>query len=146
MVNFDFKLERVLNYKKTVENFKKNKYGMMRQKLIKEEDKLNNFNDHKKTIIEEKNMSNIKIKAGDLAMYNSYINDLNIQIKKQEEIVIETKENLERAKDEMIVSIKEKKIFEKLKENKYEEYICELKKQEEKQNDTLLNYRISNQQ
>lgn len=146
MVNFDFKLERVLNYKKTVENFKKNKYGMMRQKLIKEEDKLSNFNDYKKTIIEEKNMSNIKIKAGDLAMYNSYINDLNIQIKKQEEIVIETKENLERAKDEMIVSIKEKKIFEKLKENKYEEYICELKKQEEKQNDTLLSYRISNQQ
>ncbi|MBZ2173875.1 flagellar export protein FliJ [Schnuerera sp. xch1] len=146
MANFDFKLERVLNYKKTVENFKKNKYGMMRQRLIKEEDKLSNFNDHKKTIIEEKNMSNIKIKAGDLAMYNSYINDLNIQIKKQEEIVIETKENLERAKDEMIVSIKEKKIFEKLKENKYEEYICELKKQEEKQNDTLLSYRISNQQ
>jgi len=46
----------------------------------------------------------------------------------------------------MIEAVKEKKIFEKLKENEYERYTYELKKQEEKLNDTIVSYKAATQQ
>ena len=54
MVKFNFKLERVLNYKQTVEDYKKNKFGLVQQKLNKEEAILNDFNEYKKMILNEK--------------------------------------------------------------------------------------------
>lgn len=145
MANFNFKLERVLNYKKTFEDYKKGKYGTVHKKLIEEENELDRFYKYKKSLMDEKKLSSTKIKAGDLALYNNYINKLNVQIKNQEEIIIETKNELEEAKKEMITAVKEKKIFEKLKENEYEEYLYQLKKQEEKQNDTLLSFKAATQ-
>jgi len=79
-------------------------------------------------------------------MYNAYINDLNDRIKRQQQKVQETEVELEKAKAEMIEAVKEKKIFEKLKENEYERYTYELKKQEEKLNDTIVSYKAATQQ
>jgi len=145
MAKFNFKLERILNYKQMVENSKKNKFGLVQRKLYEEESILNNFNEYKKTILKEKN-SSTELKAGYLALYNTYINDLNNKIKKQQQKVIETEVELEKAKAEMIDAVKEKKIFEKLKENEYERFTYDLKKQEEKLNDTIVSYKSATQQ
>jgi flagellar FliJ protein len=145
MATFNFKLERILNYKQTVETSKRNKFGIVQRKLHEEEAILDSYNEYKKTIIDEKNSAN-KFKAGYLAMYNAYINDLNDRIKRQQQKVQETEVELEKAKAEMIEAVKEKKIFEKLKENEYERYTYELKKQEEKLNDTIVSYKAATQQ
>lgn len=145
MVKFNFKLERVLNYKQTLEDYKKNKFGLVQQKLNKEEAILNDFNEYKKMILNEKSSAD-EIKAGYLAMYNTYINNLNLKIKQQEKKVDETKIELERAKNEMISAVKEKKMFEKLKEREYENFTYDLMKEEEKLNDTIVSYRTTTQQ
>jgi len=145
MTKFNFKLERVLNYKQTMENYKKNQFGLVQQKLNKEETILNEFNEYKKMIVNEKSGVD-EIKAGFLAMYNTYINDFNHKIKKQQERVNQNKVELEKAKDEMIDAVKEKKMFEKLKENEFEKFNYELIKEEEKLNDTIVSYRATTQQ
>lgn len=145
MEKFNFKLERVLNYKETIENYKKNRYGMVKQKLDREESILNNFNEYKRSLIDEKNSLSANIKVGDFKIYSSYINTLNDKIKQQEEVVINTKHELEKAKSEMVEAVKEKKTFEKLKENEYEKYIYELKKQEDKLVDTLVSFKTTTQ-
>lgn len=145
MAKFNFKLEKVLNYKKTVEDSKKSKFGMVKRKLHEEEALLNNFNEYKKSLLNEKN-NHVKLKVGHLAMYNTYINELNNKIKQQQQKVKETEVELEKAKEEMIIAMQEKKMFEKLKENEYERFSYNLKKQEEKLNDTIVSYKTATQQ
>ncbi|MCF6460546.1 flagellar export protein FliJ [Clostridium sp. Cult3] len=146
MVNFNFRLERVLNYKKTVEDYKKSQYGMVQQRLHNEENKLDEFNQYKNNIKDEKNVTAVKTKVGNLAMYNNYINDLSKMIRAQEKVVTKTRDDANEAKEELIAAAKEKKIFEKLKEHEYEEHLYQLKRDEEKQTDTITSYRSSTQQ
>lgn len=143
MAGFNFKLERVLNYKETLENEKKSKFAQAKQKLAKEESLLDDYYKHKNLIVKEKNSVSIKIKAGELVLYNSYIDTINKRIENQKIIVTRTKGELEKAKDEMINAVKEKKIFQKLKENKYQEYIYQLGKEEEKIIDSLVSYKTT---
>lgn len=146
MVDFNFRLEKVLNYKKTLEDYKKSQYGVVQKKLFDEEDKLAKFNKYKNIVKNEKNQTVIKTNIGNLAMYNNYINDLSRKIKSQEQIVNKTRKDAEEAKEEMITAVKEKKIFEKLKEQEYEEYLYQLKRDEEKQTDAIVSYKTSTQQ
>lgn len=141
MASFNFKLEKVLNYKETVENQTKLKFAQVNQRLIREEAILNEFYDKKKSVIERKNSSNIGIKAGELALYNSYIDVLNKRIERQSSIVARTMEELDKAKNDMVCAVTEKKIFEKLKENQYEEFIYEQEKEELKLNDNFISYK-----
>lgn len=145
MANFNFRLEKVLDYKKTMENYKKGEYGTARQKLNNEEDKLNTFNKYKDNMKLEMNLSVSKTKAGSLAMYNNYIQDISERIEKQKQVVHKVKEEIEVVKEEMIVAVQEKKTFEKLKEKEYEKYLYDVKKAEEIQVDTLVTYKTSTQ-
>jgi flagellar FliJ protein len=145
MMNFNFRLERVLNFKENIEGLKKAEYGIAKQKLNQEEGKLEEFNYHKNNIKDKKDSSKVKTKAGDLAMYNDYILDLDKKIKAQEGIVNETELELESAKEAMVAAVQEKKTFEKLKEKEYEKHLYQIKKIEEKQVDTIVNYRTSTQ-
>ncbi len=146
MVDFNFRLEKVLNYKKTLEDYKKSQYGVVQKKLFDEENKLAKFNQYKNSVKNEKNQTVTKTNIGNLAMYNNYINDLSRKIKLQERIVNKTRKDAEEAKEEMITAVKEKKIFEKLKEQEYEEYLYQLKRDEEKQTDAIVSYKTSTQQ
>ncbi|NLJ99585.1 MAG: flagellar export protein FliJ [Tissierellia bacterium] len=146
MTNFNFRLEKVLDYKKTVEDYKKGEYGTAKKKLDDEKDKLDTFNQYKNNMKLEMSSSAVRTKVGNLAMYSSYINDITRKIEKQEQVVDKTKEELETVKEEMIAAVQEKKIFEKLKEKEYEKYLFERKKIEEIQTDTLVSYKTSTQQ
>lgn len=146
MKGYNFKFERVLNYKKTVEDYKKSQYGDLQQRLNREEEMLLEYNHCKENLIMEKNKSIQKISVGHLKMYNSYLNDINDTISKQEEIIDETKIKLEIAKEELMEAMKEKKVFEKLKENDYKQYVYEAKKVEEKLLDSIVSYNITTQQ
>lgn len=145
MSNFNFRLERVLNYKGTVEEIKKAEYGDSQRKLNFEEDKLHTYNRHKNSVKDEKDLSTSKTNAGNLAMYSDYISILDNKIKDQEEVVSSARIELEEAKEEMIEAVQEKKAFEKLKEKEYEKHLYQIKRLEEKQTDTIVNYKISTQ-
>ena len=80
MMNFNFRLERVLNFKESIEELKKAEYGTVQQKLNQEEDKLEKINYHKIDIKNQKNLSTTKTKVGNLALFNDYI--VNLEKKK----------------------------------------------------------------
>ncbi len=144
-MGYNFKLEKVLNYKENIENFKKAEYGNMNQKLISAEERLEKFYSYKNKLITEKNENIKNINIANLKLYNNYLQDISTNIENQKHIIIEVKNELEKAKEELLVAMQERKSFEKLKENDYNEFITESKKNEDKIIDEIVTFNISTQ-
>lgn len=145
-MGYNFKLEKVLNYKETMEDFKKAEYGDVNQKLNREEQILYDYNLRKQDLVKDKSNSSKKTNIGNLKLYNNYLQEISKNIEKQEDIIDETKEELAKVKDELMVAMQEKKSFEKLKEKDYNEYIDESKKKEDKIIDGIVTFNINTQQ
>lgn len=145
MMGYNFRLEKVLNYKETVEGFKKTKYGQVHQKLNKEEDILLNYNIYKESLLKDKTQFTRKTSIGNLKLFNNYLKDISENIENQEQLVGETKQELEEVKKELLIAMREKKSFEKLKEKGYEEYLDESKKKEEKIIDEIVTFKTNTQ-
>lgn len=145
-MKFKFKMERVLNYKETIEDHKKNEFGTAQENLNNEEKKLNDITQYKENLKTEKNLSANSTNAGNLAMYHNYINELEFKIKSQEKIVVKSQKEVEEAKEEMVDAVREKKMFEKLKEKEYEKHLYETQKKEEEVIDTIVTYNTSMEQ
>ena len=144
-MGYSFKLEKVLNYKENIENFKKVEYGNVNQKLISAEERLENFYLHKNKLLTEKNETISNISIANLKLYNDYLQDILTNIENQEDVIIEIKKELEKAKEELLVAMQERKSFEKLKENDYNEFLSESKKKEDKVIDGIVTFNISTQ-
>ncbi len=145
MMGYSFRLEKVLNYKENIENLKKAEYGDVNKRLNDEEEKLLNYSIHKEDLLVRKNESTKNISAGNLKLYNNYLQDISSNIKKQENIISDIKEELEKTKEELIIAVREKKVFEKLKENDYNEFLCEAKKNEDKIIDGIVTFNSTTQ-
>lgn len=144
-MGYNFRLEKVLNYKETIEDFKRTEFGEVNQKLNKAEQILLDYNNYKESLIKDKNNSTIKTNIGNLKLFNNYLKDISVNIEIQEQIVYETKEELEKVKEELLIAMQEKKSFEKLKEKDYEEFLDESKKKEDKIIDEIVTFNINTQ-
>ena len=144
-MGYNFRLEKVLNYKETIEDFKRTEFGEVNQKLNKAEQILLDYNNYKESLIKDKNNSTIKTNIGNLKLFNNYLKDISVNIETQEQIVYETKEELEKVKEELLIAMQEKKSFEKLKEKDYEEFLDESKKKEDKIIDEIVTFNINTQ-
>lgn len=142
---YAFRLERVLTYKENVENLKKAEYGDVNRRLNTEEEILSNYNDHKDVLLNKKNESIKNTSVANLKLYSNYIQDITYTIKKQEGLICEIKEELEKTKEELLVAMQERKAFEKLKENDYDKFIEESKKDEEKIIDGIVSFNSNSQ-
>lgn len=145
MMGYNFRLEKILNYKETVEGFKKTEYGHVNQKLTKEEGILLDYNIYKENLLKENKQSTRKTSIGSLQLFNNYLKDISENIENQEQIVDETKKELEKVKEELLIAMQEKKSFEKLKEKGYEEYLDESKKKEDKIIDEIVTFNTNTQ-
>lgn len=143
MEKFNFKFERVLGYKKTIEELKKAEYGQAKKILNTEEEKLKKLLIEKSRISLEKNNINDNTKINVLINYNNYLEKVNLLIKNQKINLEEAEYNAEKSRINMVEASRDKKIFEKLKRKYYNEFLNGLKKEEEKINDQLVTYRNS---
>lgn len=144
-MGYNFRLEKVLNYKENIESFKKTEFGNINLKLNKEEEILFNYNLNKEKLVNKKKESMNNTSIGNLKLYNDYLIDISTNIENQEQVIDEIKEDLRKAKEELLVAMQERKSFEKLKENNYNEFLSETKKKEEKVIDEIISYNISTQ-
>lgn len=144
-MGYNFRLEKVLNYKENIESFKKTEFGNINIKLNKEEEILSNYNLNKERLVTNKNESINNTSIGHLKLYNDYLCDISLNIENQEQVIDEIKEDLKKAKEELLVAMQERKSFEKLKENNYNEFLSEAKKKEEKVIDEIISFNISTQ-
>ena len=126
MAKYNFKLEKVLNYKEKVEDLKKNEFAESSHKLNIEEEKLLYYNNYKESLLNKKRATN-SASIGQYKLYSSYIDDLSKKIKNQKNSS-KCQEEFDKAKEELLVAMQERKSFEKLKEIQYEEYLLDMKK------------------
>lgn len=145
MSGYKFKLQRVLDYKETVEGLKKSEYGTAIQKLNEEKEILSNYISRKSEIIKQFSTKDDKINIGSFRIYNNYISEITNKIKNQEKNVMESEREAVKVQKELLEAMKEKKAFEKLKEKDHKEFILEEKREEEKIMDQIVTFNTNTQ-
>jgi flagellar FliJ protein len=132
MKEFNFKLESVLDYRKTTEKEKVQSYVKKKQEFEQEQSNLEKL---EKTYA--KNISDItdgatgKMDFEKQMQYYRYLENTKHKIKNQKKVIHEKTEKLNQAEEELIEAKKEVKIMEKLKTKKKEEYEQEQRKVEQ---------------
>ncbi len=143
-MKYKYKFQNLLNYKDTVETLKKSEYGKAINILREEENILEAYSLEKEKVleqIEDKNRMSIR----DLRMYNNYLYKVNNDIENQNVIVLNSRRDVEKAQENLILATQEKKTFEKLKEKHFEEFLIEEKKKEDKLIDEIVTFKMRTQ-
>ena len=135
---FRFPLEKVLNYKKNIEDLKAGELNRSREKKTKEEEKLKSIEEKKQDIlIEDGSRGNMTLNQ--LNISTDYLLQLNDQIDKGEERVLDAGTEVENKLDHLNEASKDKKAVEKLRDRKLGEHKILEKKIERKKADEIAN-------
>ena len=142
MAKFIYKMQNILDIKLKLEEVSKQEYSEAVNKLRIEEEKLRILKSRKNKYIEEYNLlilgrlDFLKIEE----TYN-YIEIIKVKIHEQELVVNNHLEILENARIKLEKMMKERKTYEKLKENDFEIFLQEINDIEKKEIDELISYR-----
>jgi len=140
MAKLKFRLQTVLNYKTQQEENKKNELGKAIQQLEAEKKKLRILEGQLAKLVNEFNESAKKTTVTKLIEYNGFLSVLNKRIKAQKENVNLKAQIVDKIREELLEAVKERKILDKLKEKKLQEFFIETKKDEQKINDEIVSY------
>lgn len=132
MEKFNFNLQRVLDYKISVEDIKKEEFVKSLKSYMYEEKVLKALYDNRKSAFEA--VSSFKT-SQEYQNYSRYIEYLNKKIENQIIKLKNSKEQLQKSKEELIKSTADRKILDKLKEKAKEEFEREENRKEQKLND-----------
>jgi flagellar FliJ protein len=77
------------------------------------------------------------IKSADLTFFHEYLTDLGFRIKRQREKLQEAEKLYELARLAFIASRKERKVLERVKEKKFELYLIDANREEQKISDEM---------
>lgn len=144
MKGFKFKYESILSLLEKKEDNVKTKLGTAYGILDKEKNRLNNLvleDMECSETIRKHTLSGCKLVF--LRSLDIYRNDLNSRMLLQNEAIERKEQEIAAIKSELLEIVKEKKIMEKLKEKKLDEYNLTLQKIEEKTIDQLVTYKNS---
>jgi len=133
MKKFSFKLQKVIDVKESIEKQKMMELAEAEREVKIEKEKLQKLLTKKQRYIElfTEKKENGPINASDANQFLRYIDKLRKDIEKQKErIEIKIKE-AERRRNDLIEIVKDKKILEKLRENKLVDYKKDVIKQEQ---------------
>jgi len=135
---FRFPLEKILDYKKNIEDLKAGELNRSREKKKKEEDKLKYIEDKKEEILIE-NDSQENMTINQLNIATDYLFQLNDQIEKGAAKVLDADTEVDNKLDNLNEASKDKKAVEKLRERKLSEHKIFKKKVERKKTDEIAN-------
>lgn len=144
MPKFNFRLQPVLNIRNQQEENLKNEMGKAIQHLEAEKQKLLSLENKKSQIVDEFNKKTKKTTVKSLLQFNDYLEFLKAEIISQKENVNKAAINVDKIREVLVKAVKTRKIMDKLKEKKKEEYVQEEKKLENKANDEIVSYDYKN--
>ena len=141
MARFRFPMQNILNMKEKLEEQAKNEYGQANARLLAEEKKLEQLNNRleaarlqlKNVLIEILSMTEIHKRENAIVILKGYV-------KQQQLVVKRCEKEVEIAREKLTEAMKERKIFEKLREKAFEEFIKEEGRREQKEVDELMSY------
>ncbi len=146
MKKFKFKFEVLLRIKEEREKNAKEKYGMELQKKsilqIENESFKRELINYENRYLQNKKRGDI-LTFDDIMLEDSYSKAINLRIAENNKKIEEIDNNLIKLKEELIEAMKERKIFEKLKEKKEAVYNKKMKKIVEKRVEdiTILHFK-----
>ncbi len=141
MAKFVFELQSILDIKEKLESQEKMVYAAAQARLFEELDKLESFK-NKKLLYESQMRDNVSSKL-DIQILNECYRGIEIMkdaIKTQQLEVSKAQKNADIAQEKLNEAVKERKTYEKLRENAFEEFMQEINAQEGKAIDELVSY------
>lgn len=145
MAKFFYRMQNILDIKYKLEESAKQEYADARQRLTEEENKLQHLRVRKAGYVDDYNESiNGRLDFIKIEENSNAIEVMDEMIATQLEMVRKRSKELEMARQKLNVVMQERKMHEKLKEKKFEEFIVELNAKENKEVDELISYKYSN--
>jgi len=138
MKRFDFRLQRVLDIKSTIEKAKNRDFLAAYGEFKKAVNKLQNIVDTRNKY--QKNLHNLEKEGIEIISINFYIRYFQMlenQISFQHRMIEIAKDEMEKRRLFLIDAVKERKILERLKEKKREQFNYEIGKEEQIVSDEL---------
>ncbi len=132
---FRFRLESVLNYRRTIEENLLKELSELRRQLSLEEDRLKMMIFEKDRHINDLGSlqkGGVTLQIEDIKLYLLYLNGLEIKIKNQGDIIKKCRERVDKKLVEVIDAMKNRKILEVIKERGYREYTREINLKEQR--------------
>ena len=144
MARFKFRLQSVLSIKEKVEDLKKNEFGKAVMALAEAQRVKADMETARENCIEDfRRGIDVGIDPAAFARYNHYIEKMKWLIKRQEQVVAEAEAFVEIKRQELVEAMRDKKTLETLRDNDFEEFLVEEKKQEQKIVDEIVSYKGS---
>lgn len=141
MARFVFKLQPLLNVKLQMEDNLKNEMGRAVRKLEEQKGILHALEDEREAYAAEfSRKSGQGTTVERLKEYAVYISVLKQKSEYQKESVKLAKENVDKIREQLIDVVKQRETLEKLKEKKYEDFVKEQLKEENKLVDEIISF------
>ncbi len=144
MAKFIYRMQNILDIKLKLEEAAKQEYANARHALNVEEDKLATLHDRK----EEYHKIYLEALSGkldllEIAECENAMEVMDDLIEAQEECVKKASKDLEKARQKLNRVMQERKMHERLKEQKFDEFVTELNAQEGKETDEVASYQFN---
>lgn len=134
-------MQSILNIKYKLEEQEKSKYRLAHQKYLESLDVLEDFKCRKKSYESQyKELMNGKLDILELNFCKKSIDIWKDKIFYQEQVVNKRLDDENRARESLNEVMKERKIYEKLREKAFENFLIELNEEEKKEIDELVSY------
>ncbi len=145
MAAYKFKLQKLLDYKISMEEEKKNELSLAINRLENEKNKLLELKQQQNEMnstFQQKTSQGMAV--NELKLLVNYIDYYKRSIKEQRIKIKMAEDYLSTCRDELIKATQEKKMMEKLKEIDFGKYLYSEQKKEEKLVDDLVSFKESN--
>jgi flagellar FliJ protein len=139
MKKFDFKLQKLLDIREAAEKKVKNELAglLNRQNAVK----LRQQNFRNKIIVERENfgkkMRDKQIAYQDILMFERFLDSTTKAINIAEHEIQGMESGIQKVREKLIEASREKKVVEKLKEKQWKQYMYELNRETNKENDDM---------
>ena len=135
-------MENILIIKEKLEEQAKNEYAQANARLFREQDKLDALVcrcEEARQELRKKLQEMLSMK--DIRKREEAVEVLKFYVIQQQMAVIRCEKEVEVAREKLSEAMKERKIFEKLREKAYEEFVQEENKKEQREVDELMSYK-----
>ncbi len=137
---FQFRLDTILRYRTQIEDGEKRELGKIYSELAVETNK-------KDKCIEDAKQSGIdmdeKKATGDFSnddffLYDNFIEGMKHRVGRQNRVITQIEERVEKQREKLVEAMRKRQIFSTLKSHKYQEYIVEENRSEQKFLDEIV--------
>ncbi len=137
---FQFRLDTILRYRTQIEDGEKRELGKIYSELAVETNKKDKcIGDAKQSgldLDEKKATGNFS--SGDFFLYDNFIEGMKRRVGRQNRVITQIEERVEKQREKLVEAMRKRQIFSTLKSHKYQEYIVEENRSEQKFLDEIV--------